>query len=178
MTVSESITLPAQPATGAAHWIPLGGDGYTFPLGAYSLKGWKIDGDASAGSAFLKCFLDDRYSHLVHYVCGQIKQGTAADADLFIECSGEEVMASRWAGLVAAGSKTTNVTTIAKTIYPPSVLLPGAGAPFTLCQFVNVGVVDDYLCDAYIFEFQLDAIRRTPMTLIAACRGGMGGSQA
>ncbi len=76
MSVTETLSLPAQPSSGTVTYEPLGGDGMIAPLAAYWIDNFIISGDASGGVAELVVECDPRYECLVGFLSSAAWNGT------------------------------------------------------------------------------------------------------
>lgn len=77
MSVSTSVQLPAEPATGSLKLTSLAGDGKLSPSSRYDVFLF-VTGDATAGSASLLIQMDPRFTSLVDYVQAFVAGGAAA----------------------------------------------------------------------------------------------------
>lgn len=74
MSISETLTLPAQPSAGLSEYIPLGGDGWAAPQSAYMID-MQITGDASGGTITFIVLRDERFEQIVNFLqvdCGTV----------------------------------------------------------------------------------------------------------
>lgn len=79
MSVTATIALPSQPATGLLEYIPLGGDGIQAPHGVYALEA-ALSSDGGGGTNTITVEMDPQYSTLVQYVT--IAMGSSAAAQI------------------------------------------------------------------------------------------------
>jgi len=154
MSVQEVFTLPNQPSDGTVEFIPLGGDGFTSPIGFYQLRDIQLAGDASGGSAQFLVTMDDRYVSLVSFVTGQVVQATGADVDFRWFLSGTFIATVIESGTDVNPSSTLGDTP-GHTWFPPPLLLPGGGAVGTATiRWPNVNT-EIYDISAHIFLFNI-----------------------
>lgn len=165
MSVSSSVTLPAQPTQGVTEFIPLGGDGKYSPLGCYFCR-LEIDGDAGGGNASLTINFDRRYTNLVAYVNLAI-QADAAAGDFLTRL--QPIASATPAQQLICGTIPHVATAIATDNaaflwYPPPVYYQGRGLSFT--GFPNVGVNETYKVTVEIYVFDIDIRRLTPLNFL------------
>lgn len=80
MSVTGSLQLPGQPASGMVVWSALGGNGSFGPLGFWNVE-QNLPNDVSGGTATITINLDPRYTNLVAYI--EIIKTSAAAASEF-----------------------------------------------------------------------------------------------
>lgn len=158
MSVSVSVTLPAQPATGTVRYQALGGDGVNTPIGMYSVVGLQVTGDATGGSATLQVIFDAKYQSLLAYANFGAVQVASADADYRVTLSGSglSMPTASDSGLIVATSATLNVVTLGKLWQPPPFVtasLPGQIGTLAW-QVLNVDL-DSYTMSAAIYVFDI-----------------------
>ncbi len=79
MSVTSTVNLPAQPATGSVVYRPLGGNGFTAPQAVYYVYNHAIVSDASGGDAILIMGMDPQYQCVVDQLAFQVQsQATSA----------------------------------------------------------------------------------------------------
>lgn len=173
ISVIETVTLPAQPTAGNVTYIPLGGDGFQAPQGAYSINGHAVTGDAGGGVAQLRINCDARYCSLISWTNGFIAQGTPADVEFrttMSSISGAGVPLMTHSGITVA-LVAAFVVEINELWNVPPVILPGAGDPGTLLwTWVNT-LADVYSCSAMIYLFDIRVRELTPMGPLLWARG-------
>ncbi len=173
MTVVDTLTLPDQPTTGSTNYIPLGGDGYSAPIAAYSVAGFQTAGDASAGLLQQAIVCDARYCSLVSWVTGSIQQATPADADFrfnLSSLSNRSVPLMTHAGATVAIAAAFTVE-INELWVPSPVVLPG-GTDIGTIALNRVNVDGDvYNAHAMIYLFDIRVRELTPMGPLLWARG-------
>ncbi len=171
ISIAETIVLPAQPAIGAVTYIPLGGDGFTAPIAAYSVQGFEMDGDASGGVLTQSIRTDERYCALVAYVSGSINQATPANAD-----SRQTIASTRQVpimvnsnvivALAAAFTAEVNVMWA-----PPPVILPGTTDTGLISNIWENVLNDTYRMHCLVYIFDIRVRELTPMGGLLFARG-------
>ncbi len=173
MSVSESVTLPAQPTTGSVSRVPLGGDGYTAPSAAYAIRGHAVTGDAGGGTATLTINCDDRFCSLVAWVSAGVNQGTSADAEfrrIITSAQGLGIPQLAENGLATAVVAAFGVE-VQSLWNPPPVILPG-GPDVGRLSYAFTNVLNDvYTLQAYIYLFNIRVRETTPMGPLLWARG-------
>lgn len=82
MVVATETYLPAQPASGSAVQMPLGGNGFTSPFACYHVYQASA-GDASGGAHSSRIYLDPAYVGVVSVV--KVKHARAASQPIYVE---------------------------------------------------------------------------------------------
>jgi len=173
IAVSATVTFPAQPTIGLLTFVPLGGDGYTAPFGAYSLLGHRVTGASGGGSMVLRANMDPRYTSLISYVTGIDSQVASADADvrLLVTADDSRVPPAIDQGLVAGTDAVMSTNTIVRTWNPPALILPGGNA-ISNVRFEMVNVENDvYVMHALVYLFNIRVRELTPMGPLLWSRG-------
>ncbi len=161
MSVSSVFELPAQPTTGSAVWVPLGGDGVTAPLGYYDVV-TTIVGDVSGGTAQLRVDFDPRYTNLCAWANVKIIADTAA-GDFAIHLNPNATTAGLTiVGTMPGVAEAVFSTNSAYLWFPPPLFHAGEG---TLIAFwANVDATETYSLSAQIFVYDRDVRNRMNMT--------------
>lgn len=81
MSVTTELTLPDQPVSGSLKYEPLGGDGYTSPMGAYNVR-VNSASDASGNYNVVSIGFDDQYLCLVSAINIGV-EGAAANVPFY-----------------------------------------------------------------------------------------------
>lgn len=170
-SVTETLTLPAQPATGSVFRIPLGGDGFTAPIAAYSIKGFNLVGDAGGNNVEQIVIMDDRFCSLISWVTLRNVQATELDADVILKVSGSQTPAQMFHELVVASAVAISTTTIVKTFIPTPFVLPGGPAVGNFSTRVLNVLADVVSVDALIYLFDITVREKTPMGPLLWSRG-------
>ncbi len=180
MSVDEDIQLPAQPtAGGLIQHIPLGGDGFAAPRGAYVCQSVELTGDASGGNARIRFKMDQVYCSLVAYTAFTIIQGTPANVHFrnriaTLETDQSDIVAEQ----VEGGLQTfiaANITSLGESVNhtwtPTPVILPGDSAEGIVdSQWANVDG-DVYNLSALIYLFDVRVRSEFPMGPLLWSRG-------
>jgi len=164
VSVSSTVSLPAQPAQGEQSYIPLGGDGKFAPLGCYFCR-LEVDGDAGGGTASLTINCDVRYTNLIAYSNLLIEADAAAgDFALRIEQTGQIATPDRVTIVGTIPNVATGVNSDNSSFlwYPPPLFYQGAGVAISKC--LNVGVNETYKLAIEVFVFDINVKRLAPMT--------------
>ncbi len=175
IAVVETLVLPAQPATGSVNYIPLGGDGFSAPNGAYAVNNFSLTGDATGGLLTFNVTMDNRYCSLVSYATGLIGQVTPTDAEfrtILRSLTGNAVPEIVHAGireaLVAAF-----VVEVNELWSVPPVILPGGPDVGQLSwNWVNADG-DSFSLDALIYVFNIRVREMTPMGPLLWAKGAL-----
>ncbi len=174
MSVTEAITLPAQPVAGTVDYLPLGGDGFTAPFAAYNIIDFNLTGDASGGRVSNSVNMDMRYCSLVAYFSYAIQQATPAAANMRQVLTADSVAEQSLQGEVPAIDAAIAVRTVSQTWNPTPIVMPGAvsaqNLPRIFARAVNVDG-DDYFLNALIYLFNVRVREVTPMGPLLWARG-------
>lgn len=166
MSVSTTVTLPAQPAQGETIYTPLGGDGKSAPLGCYFCRA-EIDGDAGGTTAAVTIAFDSRYTNLVAYMNMQINADAAAgDFMMRIMRSPSSVAPDRAqiVGTIPQVGTTVTQDNASFLWFPPPIYFQGAGAAVASC--LNVSATETYLLTVEVLVFNIDIRRLAPLPLL------------
>lgn len=163
MSVTTTVTLPAQPTQGVSEFVPLGGNGKSAPLGCYFVRA-EVDGDAGGGSATVSINFDRRYTNLVAYLNPTIAVDAAA-GDFAVRIGtavgSQQVQVTGTIPHIATGTVTDNASFL---WYPPPLYFQGVGNGSFFCP--NVGVNETYKLFAEIFVFDINVKRLAPMPVL------------
>ncbi len=144
MSVDATVTLPNQPAIGSSALVPLGGNGYSSPLGAYVVRDMQVTGDASGGRLRAEIKMDQAYCSLVSYVSWEVDQPTPVAMIFRSRLETPNVTISDAIPLQTDEGQQAHfallgeANTVGKTWRPTPVILPGDGAN----GFVDIAVVN------------------------------------
>lgn len=121
VSVSETISLPAQPSDGIAQLIPLGGNGFQAPHSVVAVRA-RLAHDASAGNAEIAVRFDPRYTQVLSYAQAELEDGTgsAEDYRLELQCTALESLAV--SGAVGGVSVSGKAVTHAVLWSPPAIM--------------------------------------------------------
>ncbi len=153
-------------------WIPLGGDGFTSPKAAYSLRSIGIAG-VSTGLAAIAVTMDPRFCSLVCWMLGGIDDsspGASAQVKLTVESD---------TTAVASATLQPRVSTIGSQDFqaifqPPAVILPGGSDGSIIRAQFNDDVAATFFIDAFILLFDIRARELVPYETLLAARGAGG----
>jgi len=171
LSVTSSFTLPAQPATGSAIQVPLGGDGFSAPHSAVVLRSITLAHDVSGGSAVMEVILDDRFCSLVSYQQMFIDQATELAEVVRAEIVGATSPICR-DNITLTPNATLSDT--AGIWYPPSWILPGT-ANRCILRYTAVNVDGDTSHqNALIYQFDIRVRELTNVGFLNWARGPIG----
>ncbi len=175
MSVTSTVTLPAQPTDGTVDYVPLGGNGFNAPLAAYSVVSHAVTGDAGGGFAQLEVVMDDRFTSLIAYATLQNAQVASADADMRMVIAGStgqnNVPLQVLTQPVVAISATVNANTLGLTWNPTPIVMPGGQrVGRLLAQMLNV-LSDVYRLSMLVYIFDIRVRELTPMGPLLWSRG-------
>lgn len=174
ISVTNQVLLPSQPSgTGDVQFIPLGGDGFTAPHAAYTVRNFSSTGDATGGRVTQDIFMDPRYCSMISWVVSQIEQAIPADADCRISIDGSEQPGQVYAQNIKAAAAALGVQTISCQFSPRPFIYPGGGAPRIHTSQANVNG-DEYTLDCLIYLFNIRVRETTPFGWLLAAAGGSG----
>ncbi len=179
--IDEDIQLPDQPSTtGTVQHIPLGGDGFSAPKGAYVIQQATLTGDGSTvGFAHIRIRMDQVYCSLVSYVSWSVAQGTPANIHFHsriatLQTSQTDIVAEQLqAGLETfiASNVTSTGQNVSHTWNPTPIILPGDNAQGVIdLHWANVGT-DVWTLSALIYLFDVRVRSTAPMGPLLWARG-------
>ncbi len=161
MSVAETITLPAQPATGDILYAPLGGDGWSAPMGMYMMNNVTLAGDVSGGTTSLTVEMDIQFESLIQMISLQII-GIAADQTYrmsIIRRRGGTIFNAGTAFFPGVSGDTSGYRT-----WNPSAILD---AESLLARITN-NDGDSLRINGLIYVFQKRASERVPLNILLA----------
>lgn len=161
MSVSDSVTIPANPTTGGLEYIPLGGNGFTAPQSAYTVS-IAVVSDASGGTSTLTINFDDQYLSLVSFVQTTV---TASSADV---PSRRTLTMSTFDALHDATDCQQGEGTTAARIWKPPGVMGKVGIGFTpncVSRIANTDTETHFL-GIRIYNFNVRARETTPLALL------------
>jgi len=177
MAVAEILQLPAQPATGAVHRTPLGGDGYRAPFAAYNIDNFTLVGDGTGGSPGISftANMDERFCTLVAYLNLSVSQTAAIDLGLRFRVDTSQAsspIAPQTQSVDAQSIPlTSNPASINEIFQPVPVILPGDGAG-SLVQLTTGNIdTDIYRFSGLFYLFNIDVRQVMPMGPLLWARG-------
>ncbi len=169
--VSETLALPAQPASGEMRRIPLGGDGFTAPIAAYAIINFAQTGATGGGSIRHRISMDERFCSLVSYMTVRNVQATPGNVDVKFIVAGPANPLQTLNHLAVATSATISTTTITETWNPTPYILPGGGAgSYCALDMLNVDA-DVVTLDCLIYLFDVSVREKTAMGPLLWSRG-------
>lgn len=164
MSVTTTVTLPAQPTIGRSVLTPLGGNGYTAPHACYMVES-SVVGDVSGGTAVVQVVGDARYVNLFAFLNAKIA-GDAAAGDF--QMSLEETSGGTAPNIHIVGTIPNVATTFSLNSaflwFPPPIYYKGVGVASS--AFANVGVGETYRMAVQVYLFAIDVLQRTPLPLL------------
>jgi len=161
VSITETITLPNQPAVGTLEYIPLAGDGLAAPQSAFFLD-HQITGDASGGFIRWQVHRDGRFSHLLQFMSAESDSITAISYrfDIFRGANASTAQAFHNVGTTGLSSVSGNV--LAAQIWtPPAVIDP---VKFEL-KLPNADG-EEHKFKMLIYNFKVDASKRVPLNIL------------
>lgn len=170
MSVSESVTLPAQPGSGTLRFVPLGGDGYTAPFAMWQIRDFIATGDSGAGNQVVSIGMDDRYCSLVGYAA--MTYTDTAVQDIRWVLAGTQVPLQVRTIKLSPSSASLNTATMSDLWLPPAAVSPGA-TPVTLSITTLNNDTEVLTLHASIFLFNINARQKMPYQALVAARGGV-----
>lgn len=160
MSVTESFTLPAQPNNGgAAHFRPLGGDGFTAPQSMYLVDDAELEADVSGGTSLISIIMDDQYESLIQSVTLQVT--SVADAPLFSFRIRNPAITDH---SVWVNGAMPIFNTVARITWVPS---PMFGIEKVTFQIDNVDT-EDMFASLVVFNFKKRASELIPLNILLA----------
>ena len=170
MAITETLVLPAQPASGTVTYVPMGGDGFSAPFAAYVINSFRQTGDAGGGSLAANVTMDQRYTSLASYVTTIVQQAIDADIDIRYRLAGAAGGGQAHGELLEFTSGTISAATINNTWVPEPEILPGGGGASISQTIVNL-LNDVFDLSALIYLFDIRARELTPMGPLLWARG-------
>lgn len=180
MTAAAVFELPNQPSssapdamTGAVTYVPLGGDGKTAPIGAYSLRSLNLPGDG-VGAASIAVAMDPRYASLIVFMHGAIEDATpGTDEWIKLTVESDTTAAMVTQEDVPAAPTNLGARDFSKMFTPPPIILPGGGdGSIIRAQFEDASD-RSFVLEAYILLWDIRVRELTPMSLLVAASGPM-----
>lgn len=157
MTVTTSVTLPAQPAAGSVSFLPLGGNGWLAPQSMFMVD-IQLTGDVSGGVSQLDIFRDERFEMLIDFMMVQ------SDAAAVIEYR-FDIFRQVQNRVMNCGSTVEDPVDAqsVRIFSPPAVIDPDS-------LRVSVANVDGDVTKfkAMIYNFNIRASERVPLDILLA----------
>jgi len=169
--VTTAFTLGAQPATGSALLVALGGNGFTAPKAMYIVRNVLAVSDGTdAGVTAVAMSMDPTYLAMVQYVTAVVSQSTKVDIDANWQYVGanmpSQVYRPRMETILWQAPHVQSMWTPAAAIDAP---------PATLTFAIDSQGTDQITFSAAVFVFDIRARETTPYgILIASATGGAG----
>lgn len=172
MSVSLTVTLPSQPATGTGSlFTPFGGDGKAAPIGVYDVN-MILVGDAGGGTATLEILMDRRYMSMVCYAQASVTADAAAgEFQLQLTNNVVAVPNIRVVGTLPGVAETFTAVNSVFLWYPPPVWFNQDGR--LSARYVNVDATETYNLDASILVFDRNVRQLTALQFLAQTRVGV-----
>lgn len=158
MALSESITLPDQPAGGSIEYIPLGGNGFDSPRSAF-YGSVNIVGDVSGGLITISVFADPRFEHVVAFLaCDKLQEAAAG----FRFSIGRASTSIQTEGVTkASGMSGDDFSSI---VYAPVAMID---ATHWALRMTNVDGVDTRF-KFLVYNFNIQASLKVPLSVLLA----------
>lgn len=164
MSVTSTVTLPAQPAQGALIYEPLGGDGRSAPLGCYFVR-LEVDGDAGSGFANLTINFDPRYTNLVAFANLTIEADAAAgDFAMQLRTDAVTTALTLVCGTIPQVATTVSTDNASFLWFPPPIYFKGQGT--AIATMLNVGVNETYKLSLEIYVFDINVRQLAPLPIL------------
>lgn len=171
MAKTDELEIPDEPASGYVRFQPLGGDGMSDPIAAYSVR-LDATGDASGGTHTLRIKPDPQYCSLVSYMVGhQINATGDVNARMGVSPEdGSSTLFFTTLNHTDINLSAGNATAIRVFSPPPLILSPSSqeADEWLYLQVANTNGRESRLL-ARIYVFQKIARERTPMSVLVAC---------
>lgn len=165
MAVTETVVLPAQPATGLVDYIPLGGNGYNAPMSAYSFQ-VTLASDASAGTNSITLEMDPQFLSLISYLQVTVSGASASMANrIDIGATTFDVI---YDTALVFWDDATDVAS--KLWKPPAAMVTQQNAnyqPFVKSHLLNVDGETHFFIGR-IYNFAKRARETTPLSVLLA----------
>lgn len=161
MSVSSSLTLPAQPAIGSSFFVPLGGDGFTSPMSMFEVAITQ-DSDASGGTNVATVNFDTRFESVVVRAEIAVDSVTAA-ADYAMVLNQSQ---SNRIGIRTQGQ--TDFNALVGINHAAWDLPPIMNAQNIRFEADNVDATETAFFSCLVYNFNIDASRRMPLAILLA----------
>jgi len=174
VSVTSSVTLPAQPTVGSTFRRALGGDGVIAPHSLIAVN-VVLDHDASAGTATITVGFDDRYSSLLPWA-GIAVEGASSDVIArMVLSTGSENLPIVETPTITQGPSGLADPNAALVWIPPPYVIPGGTRSGTLSfQVVNTNG-DTSELSMYVLQFDINVVQKTPLPILLSSVGPMAG---
>jgi len=168
VTAALSWTLPAQPATGSAVFIPLAGSGRPGPLGYYQINA-SLDDAATTGYNSIQCFFDLRYCHVVSHIAVDKTQATVANA----VWNARVTPTQAWMVDLVGYDDLTNIDPQISDVRVPELeIVDGDGTTYIQSIIEENAIGDTHTMKAVIYVFDKNIRNTVPLQLILSSLGG------
>jgi len=168
MAIASNVALPSQPANGRVRYFPLGGDGFTAPTSAYSVR-INLASDASGGNNTLRIKPDPQFVAVCAFLNTGVVAGSAAiDCEFVIRHDQvEEISVIKELPLVGIVSFTNSGLWT-----PPLYLLNATDRDATLPPFIRSTIPnvdgETHTLQTIVFNFNKRVRETTPLNQIVA----------
>ncbi len=171
MTVSTSVQLPNQPASGSSEYVPLGGDGVVSPHSVtYAWLASSSDASGGYNRGFIR--FDTRWTQLVETVMVEVWDA-AADVNVLTDITASPACRQGYC-INAEFEPVSTLNPEVRTNWGPSpqLVVANAGDP-TDQPHIRAAIpnVDGETLQIYakIFNFDRRAAQRTPIEILTRC---------
>lgn len=159
MSVSDSFTLPAQPAAGLARYKPLGGNGYSAPHSEYFVS-VNLAGDATGGLSTITITLDSRYEGIV-VLCQSVGTTVSAAVESEIQMQRSFAGVNQRVRAQGLGIFDSNRNSSVYSWTPPLMLDP------LVLQYTQANVdTDTHNAYLHVLNFNKRASEITPLSVL------------
>lgn len=156
MAITQVLKLPAQPSSGSAEIIPLGGNGWISPQSAFLID-MQVTGDATGGRITLTVERDNRFEHLISLI--QLNSDDAAAAEFLFGIHRGKVVAQ------ASGTQTniglTSLDNNQVAWNPTPMISPTKWT----CVMNNVDTIE-YKWLSLVYNFKIQASEKIPLSVL------------
>ncbi len=163
MSVTATLQLPEQPASGSTIWVPLGGNGYTAPHSMFEVD-LQLANDASGGDTRLFILTDPRWESIIHRV-ELVVASSAAQAEFTLNLN-ISAIAGFPPKVPMNLSGEMDFSTLTGTSAAWWDLPPHIDAQQISCTLDNVDATETSIIRAWVYNFHKDASQRVPLGVL------------
>jgi len=169
VSVTEEVTLPAQPVSGQTKFVALAGNGWSAPQSAYAFQ-CTITGDASGGEAALTVRPDPQYAAIVSYSGMQSFNNAAAIGQLYRVVNGVETVVAQ----ISPGHEVYGgINPSSASVWSPPLMVldpPGDDPKIVLTMPNETGVTFAFCLRVYNFRKGVQNVTPLPVLVSALPR--------
>ncbi len=161
MSVTASLTLPAQPASGQVDIRPLGGNGYVSPQSFY-LVNINLVSDASGGTNTITVNLDPQYQGVISLMQTRL---LSAAADRIVRLTlAPEIWAAVALSFSVQGTQVVDSDVGSNLMFSPPPLFDSSRAE----AIVDNVDTETFTLRMLIYNFKRDAFQKVPLNVLLA----------